>query len=323
MKTFALLSLVAVTVSAKSSGSGSSTAAPAAATTAAVIPTSVSQGCSTFLSSLDSNNDLKSCLSTLNSATGNLTPGSSASDVTTALGSVCGGSAASACSDTLFRTQLTSFLAGCQQELSGSNPNDDVKRIYDALYALAPLRESVCSTDPSNTNGGYCLTTIGKQAAEAAPSLLTTAKAFLAVIVKLAVTKRDTSPFSASGTYLIPNATTFQAASIPFLFLNANTPQATLCSACSQAILKPYLSFESSIADAITSPLLAGQKPLWDALQNQCGSDFTQGVVANAGASPATPSGATIGGSLGAASKGAKISAGGVIAAIAGALIAL
>jgi len=324
MKTFAILSLVAVTVSAaKSNGSSSSSAAPAAASTAAVIPTSVSQGCSTFLSALDSDSNLKSCISSINSATGSITPKSSSSDITTALGSICGSSTSSACSDTLFRTQLTSFLGACQNELSGSSPNKDVQGIYDALYSFDPFLKSVCSTDPSNNNGGYCLSTIGKDAASGAgSSIVDLAKNALSIVVQLPLTKRDTSPFSAAGTYLVPNATTFQATSLPFLFLSANTAQATLCSPCTQAILKPYLAFESSVANAITSTILAGQKTLWDAVQSQCPAGFADGVVANAGAAPSTPTG-VVGGSLGAATKGAKISAGGVLVAIAGALIAL
>jgi len=207
--------------------------------------------------------------------------------------------------------------------LSGSSPNDDVKKIYDALYAFAPFLKSVCSTDPSNSNGGYCLSTLGKDAASGAgSSIVNLAKTALSIVVQLPLTKRDTSPFSASGTYLVPNATTFQSTGLPFLFLSANTAQATLCTPCVQAILKPYLAFESSVANAISSTILGGQKPLWDAVQSQCGSDFTNGVVANAGAAPATPTG-VVGGSLGAATKGAKISAGGVLAALAGALIAL
>jgi len=326
MKTFAILSLVAV-VSAKSSGSSSSSAAaaPAAASTAAVIPTSVSSGCATYLSALDLDTNLQSCLSSITSATGSLTPSSSASDVTTALGTICGSSVSSTCSDTLFRTQLTAFLAGCQQELSGNSPNKQVQDIYDALYTFAPFKDAVCSTDPTDTNSGYCLATVGKQAASGG-SLVALAKQFISIVVQIPLTKRDTSPFSATGTYLTPNATTFQAASIPFLFLTSSTDQATLCSPCSQAILGPYLKFESSIPNAVglaSSPLLGGQKKLWDTVQSTCGSDFTSGVVANAGAAPSTPSGVTVGGSLGAASKGAKISAGGIIAAAAiGAFVA-
>jgi hypothetical protein len=309
--------------------SGSSSAAPAPAATAAVIPTSVTGGCATFLSALDSDPSLQNCLKTINDATGSLTPSSSSSDITTALGSICGDSATSACSDALFRTQATAFLASCQQELSGSNPNKDVQKIYDALYSFVPFRDSVCSTDPTGSNTGYCLTTLGKQAASGSgASLVALAKQYLVTVVQLPFTKRaSTGPFSAAGTYLTPNTTTFQAASIPFLFLTPSTPQTTLCSSCAQAVLKPYLEYESSVANALgvtSSPLMGGQKPLWDAVQNTCGTDFTSGVVANAGAAPSTPSGVTVGGSLGAASKSAKISAGGVIAAaVIGAFVAL
>jgi hypothetical protein len=321
MKTLAILSLFAISVSAKSQSSGSSSgSAPAAAsTTASPIPASVSSGCSTFLSSLDSDSSLQSCLSSINSATKSITPNSSASDLSTALGSICGSSTSSACTETLFRTQLTNFLANCKNELTGSNPNTDVQNVYDSLYLIAPYKESVCSQDASQN---YCVNTIAKQAASGG-SLLGLAKGFLSIVVQLPLSKRD-SPFSPSGTYLVPNATTFQAASLPYMFLNGNTAQATLCSTCSQAILKPYLAFESSIADALTvsgSRFLGGQKDLWNALQNQCGSDFASGVVANAGATPPSNN-VTIGGSLGAATS-VKVSATGIIAAFVGAFIAL
>lgn len=272
------------------------------------------------MSSLDSDSSLQSCLSAINSATNTITTSSSSSDVSSALGNVCGSSATSACGESNFRKLLTNFLAACPGEISGSNPNPAVQNIYDNLYTLAPFRESVCSQDDSQS---YCLTTIGKQAAGES-SFVQTAKNFLSILVQLPFSKRDTSPFSSSGTYVTPNTTTFSAASLPFLFLNPSTPQATLCSSCSESILKPYIEFESSIANAMgvpNSPLLGGQKKLWDAVQSQCGDQFTSGVVANAGAAPSSGN-VTVGGALGAATT-VKVSAGGMLAAIVGALIAL
>jgi len=181
--------------------------------------------------------------------------------------------------------------------------------------------EAVCSQDGS---GNYCVTTIAPQAASATPGLAVLIQQFIAIVVQLPFSKRsNASPFSSSGTYSTPNATTFQAASIPFLFLSPNTPQSTLCSSCSSAILKPYLTFESSIANALgvaNSPLLGGQKNLWTAVQNQCGTSFASGVVANAGTSPS--SNATVGSNLSGAMS-VKASAGGVISALLCAFLAL
>lgn len=181
--------------------------------------------------------------------------------------------------------------------------------------------EAVCSQDGSNN---YCVNTIAAQAASASPGLLANVQAFLSVVIQLPFSKRSAaSPFSSSGAYSTPNATTFQDSSIPFLFLTPNTPESTLCSACSSAVLKPYLDFESSIANALgvtNSPLLGGQKALWTAVQKQCGTSFTNGVVANAGAAPSNN--ATIGSNLSGAMS-VKASAGGVIAALVGAFLAL
>jgi len=322
MKTFALLSLVAVSVSAPKQDSGSSSSsAPVAAITAPVIPTSVSQGCGNFLNTLDADSGLQSCLAAINSATNNITPKSSSSDITGALGNLCGTSTTSACTDQLVRQKLTDFSTNCQGELAGANPNSDVQTIYSNLFLLEPLQKSLCSDDGA---GNFCVSTLAQQAASANPSSLSLAQNFLSYLVQQPLSKRD-SPFSASGQYNKANATTFTAAGVPFFFLNPSTPQSTLCSKCAQKVAQSYINFETSLASAVGLPqdsFLSGQKALWTAFQNQCGAAFASGVVANAGASPTSTGNVTLGGALGAATT-VKVSAGGLIAALVGALFAL
>ncbi|GAA6057195.1 hypothetical protein JCM3770_004372 [Rhodotorula araucariae] len=85
---------------------------------------------------------------------------------------------------------------------------------------------------------------------------------------------------------ILPNADTWAASSLPFLFLSPNMSSAVLCSQCTKAILSAYVAWESRMPYALglaNSPLLAGQGDLWTATGEKCGGGFLESVAKQAG----------------------------------------
>ncbi|KAG5641362.1 hypothetical protein DXG03_005390 [Asterophora parasitica] len=260
-KSFAIVSLVTTAALAQSS-----------------IPSGISSGCSTFLTSLNTDNTLTTCLSSLTSATADYQPGSDASKtpstakIGSALSNLCSATVTASCPESLIRGKISDFYSACTAELT-SNPNADVINIYDVLYTISPLRAASCSKDDS---GNYCLTqaklpTSGPTAAQIQQVL--------------------------SSSNVSPNTDTFSKYNIPFFFLQPNLPSAELCNVCTRNVLSAYMNFEAKVPYAPglgKSVLLAHQPELYTGIQNTCGSTFLSGAGVQAAGGLA---GGTLGGS--------------------------
>lgn len=85
---------------------------------------------------------------------------------------------------------------------------------------------------------------------------------------------------------ILPDAQTWSASNLPFLFLSPNMSSSVLCSSCTKTILSSYVAWESRMPYALglaNSPLLSGQGNLWTGLGQVCGSGFLQAVTQQAG----------------------------------------
>jgi len=126
-----------------------------------LIPSTISPKCQSFLTYLNSHQDISTCTAPLLSALSTFQASAASSDysandaaVQDALAGLC---YSSACDDALVRSLLTQFNSNCTQELTASN--DVVLGSYDALYVLTPLRDAVCSTD---STADWCINDIAK-----------------------------------------------------------------------------------------------------------------------------------------------------------------
>lgn len=285
MKSFAILSLFITASLAQSSSSSNP-----------FIPSGISQGCSDYLVSLNSNSSFSSCTNPIISATSQFAPGVNSSSITTstvntALTNLCSTSAFSACPDSTVRAQLMSYYSACSAELT-TNLNTAVLRTYDVLYVLTPLRDAMCS---KSDNGQYCVTqlnTTSGSSATGSVALETSSKQevlqqYLYTTPDLAgsavSSRRDVSNTT---TALIPNTTTYQDTNLVFLFLNTNMNETQLCTTCTRSILTSYITFESSLPYApglSNSLLLAGQPALYNATVSTCPTGFLSGAVQAAG----------------------------------------
>ncbi|KAF7794873.1 hypothetical protein EIP86_006015 [Pleurotus ostreatoroseus] len=223
-----------------------------------LIPSGISDGCSSYLNQLDSDTTLKSCTSALVSATSAFASSSSPSSdaVSSALSSLC--SADSACSDTAIRTSLASFYSACEDELT-SNINTEVLQLYDVLYTLSPLQQATCSKDDS---GNFCATQIQGSAPDAS------------------------SLFTSDQETLTPNFSTLEQTNAAFLYLTPDLTSDKLCTSCTRSIMTAYISFESNLAYApglAQSVLLSGQTALYKQISTTCGANFMNNAVQAAG----------------------------------------
>lgn len=284
MKTLAVISLIATTALAQSSGSG----APGSANP--LIPGDCSPGCTDFITKFNNDASLTTCTRSLIQATQNFGPGGSAgsspskADVSSAIDSICAGSVSSACPDNLIRGQLADFYAACSDELT-SKPNEKVREIYDVLYTLTPLKKAMCSKDDS---GSYCLfddsdaTSTGIKGALASaggPDLTQIQNSLSYTPSSGSVTRRGEDA-------IVANLTTFRASNLPFLFREPEMDSTTLCTTCTRNILTGYFSYESDVLYApglSQSELLGGQNELVGAIQQKCGANFLNGAVQAAG----------------------------------------
>lgn len=175
----------------------------------------------------------------------------------TALDAVCG----SSCSDGPVRSKISDFYQACTAELTSSK-NPDVLLLYDTVYSMIPLKNSVCAKDDS---GSYC---VGK------------------VPAKIAATSLYTTVGSGAQTVLKPSADAFKSNNIAFLLLQASTPKDQLCTSCARSVITSFVSWESSVPYApgiAQSNILAGQTDLYTTVTNTCGANFLSGAVQAAG----------------------------------------
>lgn len=168
------------TDSVVSSGSASSTASSSAASpsataviSSAMIPSGISNTCSTYLSGLNTDGAFAQCVeplyqltSAFNPSTGYSADNVTSTTITSTLTPLCASSAK--CSDNLIRSYLGQFYASCGTELTpgGSGYSDSVRELYDYLYVLNPFRSAVCARDSGSQK--YCVLEIASQAAAVA-----------------------------------------------------------------------------------------------------------------------------------------------------------
>lgn len=266
--TFAVLFATAAAAQAASaSASASASAASVSSTANPYIPTSASATCQAYLNQLDGDTDLASCTSALKTATagfgpnGNMT-NASKQQVTDTLTNICA-SSASACPQTLITSKLASFYTSCGSELT-SSPIAEVKLIYDTFYTVLPFLSAICTKDNS---GAWCVPQANTTSSSASPAV--------------EVGRRD-----ASTAAYMPDASTINSENILFLYTTPSLPKAQLCTDCTAAVLKSFMTFEAGTNYApglAQSTLLSGQPALYSAVTTTCGSDFLSGAVKAAG----------------------------------------
>ncbi|KAG6910386.1 hypothetical protein DXG01_011101 [Tephrocybe rancida] len=251
-----------------------------AALAQSVVPSGISSDCSTFLTNLNTNTSLTTCLTSLTSATSDYQPGGaaatspSAAKVGSTLSNLCSSSVTANCPESLIRSKLTDFYLACKPELS-SNINKEVLSIYDVLYALSPMKTAACSKDDS---GNYCVTQTKL------PSTGQTAAQIQAVL--------SSSPST-------PNLDTYSTNNIPFFFIQPTTPSADLCNVCTRNVITSYLNFEAKVPYGPglgNSLVLKSQPDLYSGVVSTCGSTFLSGagVQAAGGLSGGTLSGGAV-----------------------------
>ncbi|KAK7055498.1 hypothetical protein R3P38DRAFT_3170170 [Favolaschia claudopus] len=297
---FSTLTVFLAAAAVAQAASSSASAPNAGPTGNPYIPTSISQTCQGYLTQMDTDADLAKCTSSLLSATagfapnGNLTTATK-QQITDTLTNICSASFTSSCPQNLITGKLADFYAKCGPELT-SSPNAQVKTIYDTVYTLLPLLSTLCSKDNS---GEWCVPQANS----------TSTSALLAPAVQLKVSKRADAV-----TAYMPNATAIDSNNILFLFLSSSLPKEQLCTDCTAAVLKSYMTFEAGTNYApglAQSVLMSGQPALYQAVASTCGSDFLSGAVKAAG---------SLGQGSGKGASGAVATRGSVIAVLAGAL---
>ncbi|KAF8192785.1 hypothetical protein K438DRAFT_1829661 [Mycena galopus ATCC 62051] len=266
--TLTVLLATAAAAQAASSASASATSAPASSTAAAAanpyIPSSISSTCSAYLTTLNSDTDLPACTSALTSALSAFAPANSTSasksEVTDTLTTICASSFLAACPQSLITGKLASFYTACGPELT-SSPNDEVKATYDIFYTVLPFLSAVCTKDDS---GAWCV-----------PQANTTATGLSA-----------STPLAGSTTASTPNAAAISANNILYLFTSPSLPKAQLCTDCTAAVLKSFMTFQKNTNYAPglgQSVFMSGQPTLYSGVVATCGADFLSGAVAAAG----------------------------------------
>ncbi|EAL20062.1 hypothetical protein CNBF3880 [Cryptococcus deneoformans B-3501A] len=154
---YALFALVlAGAVSAQSNSTANSTES-------ILIPANITSSCSSFLSELNSDSTLSSCVTPLINATASFSPTAVASanltedTINYTLASICKGTGG--CDDSTIRKWLGKFYSECYAELTSSTGyNSEVRELYDILYVVNPLKAAVCAVDSSNQE--YCVNEI-------------------------------------------------------------------------------------------------------------------------------------------------------------------
>ncbi|KLO18691.1 hypothetical protein SCHPADRAFT_885993 [Schizopora paradoxa] len=292
MKSFALLSVLATVVAVNAADSTSS-AANASSTANPLIPTGISSQCSTFLTSLNTDSTITSCIQPILSATSQFGPSgtsnASSSAVTAALNQLC---SIASCEQTI-RGKLSDFYTACTAELTGSGANKNVLQTYDWLYVFSPFVTAACSKDD---NGKYCVTEI--ESSTGSSNTTGSSKSVASTNDKLALVQNNlasdaSSPFARRATVtqnvtaaLVPNTTTFATTGLAFLFLTPDMTANQLCVSCTRQVLSAYMNFEQTVPygpGLASSPLISGQNALYTAVNSTCGASFMSGAVQAAG----------------------------------------
>ncbi|KAF9221742.1 hypothetical protein BS17DRAFT_757119 [Gyrodon lividus] len=263
-----------------------------------LIPSGISSGCTSYFTSLNNDEGFASCTSPFTTALQEFAPGTNAinattANINTALNNLCSSNAFNACPESTIRSQLSSFYAACSAELT-STPNQDVKRTYDSLYILMPLRQAVCSKDD---NGKYCAAELSSSSGtvgnvdvvdpeESRKQVLLNQYLYSTpdgISPNVVARRRDLSNTTAA---LIPNTTTYQDTNLVFLFLEPSMNNTSLCTTCTRNIMTSYITFESNCpyAPGMSSTLLlSGQTALYNNITSKCGASFLSGAVQAAG----------------------------------------
>jgi hypothetical protein len=180
--------------------------------------------------------------------------------VTDTLTTICASSFLSACPQSLITGKLASFYTACGPELT-SSPNAEVKATYDIFYTVLPFLSAVCTKDDS---GAWC-----------APQANTTATGLSA-----------STSLAGSTTASTPNTAAISSNNILYLFTSPSLPKAQLCTDCTAAVLKSFMTFQASTNYAPglgQSVFMSGQPALYSGVVATCGADFLSGAVAAAG----------------------------------------
>ncbi|SPO24811.1 uncharacterized protein UTRI_01802_B [Ustilago trichophora] len=312
---------------------GSSVAPVAAQSVAAnvsAIPSDVSAACQTFLSTLNSDRQLDACTKPLLAATKYYSSNStdSAAQLDSTLADLC--SSNTGCDANIIRQRLDQFWQNCHTDLQ--NKNAVVQAMYDNLYMITPLVNSICSKDDKND---YCLKTIAKAAASSSRVAATKTRRHLAededadqdqdeadeTVAELAK-RQSTNIQNLGGLYNETTTTTKPNTNAAFLFISSSSPKSILCSRCTQNILASYIKFETSIPYAIglrTSEILAPQSDIYKAAKTDCGLDFVGQVnkIANTTQFAAVVSSAPFAGARSGVAALATLAASAVVALVA------
>ncbi|KAF8900427.1 hypothetical protein CPB84DRAFT_1836572 [Gymnopilus junonius] len=279
------LAIVSILTSAALAQSSTSSASSATSTANPLIPSGISQTCTSFLNSLDTDSSLSTCLSALNSATSGFTPGSSSTPsqatLTSALNDLCTDSVKSSCSETLIRPKITAFYTACPEELTTKRV-EEVVRLYDVLYTILPIQTSVCAKDDS---ANWCVLAPSTNSREV-DDAVAGGSSDLAKLLALLYTDNSALKRRADSAAIVPNMTTYHDSNLPFLFFNPSQDATTLCTTCMRNVLTAYINFESDVPYAPglnQSELLDTQSALYQAVQSKCPSNFLSGAVQAAG----------------------------------------
>ncbi|KZW02908.1 hypothetical protein EXIGLDRAFT_730997 [Exidia glandulosa HHB12029] len=232
------------------------------------LPANISSGCASFLTSLNTDAGLDTCISSITKATKSL---NSTSDLSTdqlsaTFSNLCASS--SACPTTSIRSLLSDFADKCADDLIS---NQDVSSTYDMLYNLLPMQRAICTKDPSS--GAFCAlqsTTLGK--------------------AELEMPEDDLAQI------VMANLDAIGTANTGFLFMTPDTDPSALCSPCFQAVLSSYVDFEDEFPYALgvnLSPLLQGQAALWQSVTDNCGDEVAANVAVKGGVQVDAPSAAS------------------------------
>jgi len=249
-----------------------------------LIPQGISNGCSTFMTSLDSDPQILSCTKAFTTAVNNFGVGSNSGNVsTTAVNSALNtlSSSSSACSGSTLRSKLTDFYSACSNELT-SSPNSDVMRAYDVLYVLYPFSQAVVTKDDS---GNYCVIEIGSTS-NTTKTLLSSGSPNSSPAANLWTTLSSSGNARRDEQVIIPNVQQFKNSNLVFLGLQPSFTADQLCKPCTRNVLNQYIQFMSSTPYALgisNSPLMSGEPGLYNAVQQKCGAPFLSGSVQAAG----------------------------------------
>lgn len=240
-----------------------------------LIPDGISDACSTFLTSLNSDTTMSSCLASLNTALSSFTSGSgSASAVSKTLSSLC---STNSCSASSMRAKLTEFKDACSADLTS---NDMVAKQYDVWYSLIPFKSAICAKDADTQ--AYCLLNTSSSSSSTSNTRRSD--------VTYAANHLERSVHKRAQTVLMPNTDTFRNSNLMYLFISPVMNAGELCTSCTQQILSKYVAWESATPYALglsKSPLLGAQSQLWAAMQEKCPADFTSQVTNIAGVASA------------------------------------